>query len=36
MTARLTGDFPGAPADLRYRFTLDGDEISDLEITLAR
>ena len=34
VTAHLTGDFPGAPADLRYRFTLAGDEIADLEITL--
>ena len=34
VTAHLTGDFPGAPADLRYRFTLAGDEIVSLEITL--
>jgi NAD(P)-dependent dehydrogenase (short-subunit alcohol dehydrogenase family) len=34
VTAHLTGDFPGAPADLRYRFTLAGDEIADLEVTL--
>lgn len=34
VTAHLTGDFPGAPADLRYRFILAGDEIADLEITL--
>jgi len=34
VTARLTGDFPGAPADLRYRFRLAGDRIADLEITL--
>src|ERR1700757_1813042 len=27
VTAHLTGDFPGAPADLRYRFILGGDEI---------
>jgi NAD(P)-dependent dehydrogenase (short-subunit alcohol dehydrogenase family) len=33
-TAHLTGDFPGAPADLRYRFRLAGDRIADLEITL--
>jgi NAD(P)-dependent dehydrogenase (short-subunit alcohol dehydrogenase family) len=32
VTAHLTGDFPGAPADLRYRFTLAGDQIADLEI----
>ena len=30
--ARLTGDFPGSPVDLRYAFTLDGDKISSLEI----
>lgn len=34
VTAHLTGEFPGAPADLRYRFTLDGEEIADLEVTL--
>ena len=34
VTAHLTGDFPGAPADLRYRFALVGDEIGDLEIAL--
>jgi len=33
VTAHLTGDFPGAPADLRYSFTLDDDLISGLEIT---
>lgn len=33
VTARLTGDFPGAPADLRYRFELKGDKIARLEIT---
>jgi hypothetical protein len=32
VTAHLTGDFPGAPADLRYRFLLTGDEIAVLEI----
>jgi NAD(P)-dependent dehydrogenase (short-subunit alcohol dehydrogenase family) len=32
VTAHLTGDFPGAPADLRYRFRLAGDSIVDLEI----
>ena len=32
VTARLTGDFPGSPLDLRYRFTLEGDRISRLEI----
>lgn len=34
VTAHLTGDFPGAPADLRYRFRLAGDRVADLEITL--
>ena len=33
VTTRLTGDFPGSPVDLRYRFTLEGDGISRLEIT---
>ena len=32
VTAHLTGDFPGNPVDLRYRFRLDGAEISALEI----
>ena len=31
--ARVTGDFPGSPVDLRYRFTLEGDTIARLEIT---
>jgi hypothetical protein len=31
--ARLVGDFPGSPVDLRYRFTLEGNSISRLEIT---
>jgi ketosteroid isomerase-like protein len=35
VTAHLTGDFPGAPADLRYRFRLTGDRVADLEITVA-
>lgn len=34
VTAHLTGDFPGAPADLHYRFKLSGDQIVDLQITL--
>jgi NAD(P)-dependent dehydrogenase (short-subunit alcohol dehydrogenase family) len=34
VTAHLTGDFPGAPADLRYRFRLSGGRVADLEITL--
>ena len=32
VTAHLTGDFPGNPVDLRYRFKLDGREIIALEI----
>lgn len=34
VTARLTGNFPGSPVDLRYAFTLEGDEIARLEIGL--
>jgi NAD(P)-dependent dehydrogenase (short-subunit alcohol dehydrogenase family) len=34
VTAHLTGDFPGAPADLRYAFRLEGGQIADLAITL--
>jgi ketosteroid isomerase-like protein len=30
--ARLTGDFPGSPVDLRYRFKLAAAEIIALEI----
>ncbi len=33
VTAHLTGDFPGAPVDLSYRFALRGERIQDLEIT---
>lgn len=33
VTARVSGDFPGSPVDLRYAFTLAGDGISRLEIT---
>lgn len=33
VTAHLIGDFPGAPADLRYRFQLRDGKICDLEIT---
>lgn len=33
VTARLTGDFPGSPTDLRYAFVLEGDQIAALEIT---
>ncbi len=34
VTAHLTGNFPGAPVDLRYRFRLAGDRVADLEIAL--
>lgn len=34
VTAHLTGNFPGSPVDLRYAFTLAGNEITRLEITL--
>jgi ketosteroid isomerase-like protein len=33
VTARATGNFPGSPVDLRYRFTLEGATIGRLEIT---
>jgi hypothetical protein len=33
VTARVTGEFPGSPIELRYRFTLEGDRIARLEIT---
>jgi SnoaL-like domain len=33
VTARVTGNFPGSPVDLRYRFTLEGATIARLEIT---
>jgi ketosteroid isomerase-like protein len=33
VTAHLTGDFPGNPVDLRYRFKLAGPEIIALEIS---
>ena len=29
---RIEGDFPGGVADLRYRFTLDGDLVAELII----
>jgi ketosteroid isomerase-like protein len=32
VTAHLTGDFPGNPVDLRYRFKLAGPKIMALEI----
>ena len=31
--ARVTGEFPGSPIEMRYRFTLEGDKIARLEIT---
>lgn len=34
VTAHLTGNFPGSPVDLRYAFTLAGNEIARLEIAL--
>ena len=33
VTARVTGDFPGSPVELQYRFTLEGAAIARLEIT---
>jgi ketosteroid isomerase-like protein len=33
VTARVTGEFPGSPAILRYRFTLSGGAIARLEIS---
>ena len=36
VTAHLTGDFPGSPIDLRYRFKLAGQQIADLEIVDAQ
>jgi len=32
VTARVAGDFPGSPIDLRYRFKLAGHQIAGLEI----
>ena len=32
VTARVTGDFPGSPVELRYGFTLEGASIARLEI----
>lgn len=32
VTARLVGNFPGSPVDLRYRFSIAGDAIAALEI----
>jgi uncharacterized protein (TIGR02246 family) len=33
VTAHVSGNFPGSPVDLSYRFALDGDRIAALEIT---
>jgi hypothetical protein len=33
VTARVVGDFPGSPVELRYCFALEGDAIARLEIT---
>lgn len=30
---RVTGNFPGSPVDLRYRFRLEGGLVASLEIT---
>lgn len=32
VVAEVSGDFPGSPADLRFRFTLEEDRIRRLEI----
>ena len=32
VTGRVTGNFPGSPVELQYRFTLEGDKIARLEI----
>jgi len=34
VTARVSGNFPGSPVDLRYAFELDGSLIQRLEIGL--
>jgi hypothetical protein len=33
LTGRVSGDFPGSPAELRYVFTLSGGKIERLEIS---
>lgn len=33
LTARVSGDFPGSPADLHYTFALVGEKVSRLRIT---
>lgn len=32
VTCRLTGNFPGSPADLRFSFELAGEKIASLEV----
>lgn len=32
VTSRVTGNFPGSPVDLQYRFGLEGNKIASLEI----
>lgn len=34
VTSKLTGNFPGSPVNLNYIFSLAGDKIASLEITL--
>lgn len=34
VTCHVEGDFPGSPIDLRFFFRLDGNLISELEITV--
>lgn len=34
VTARVSGTFPGSPIELRYHFTITGERIGRLEITL--
>lgn len=34
VTSKLTGNFPGSPVNLNYHFSLAGDKIASLEITL--
>jgi SnoaL-like domain len=34
VTAKVEGNFPGSPVDLRYFFAIDGDKIASLEIKL--
>jgi hypothetical protein len=33
VTSRVTGDFPGSPADLRFIFAIERGKIASLEIT---